>query len=332
MTLANTLTFPWDIAILIMLSGSLGVMIAARHELQRQRVRTLWMRIGVIATGTVSTFFFMLIAYGSFIEPQLITVTEVNLAFPLHESLKITVISDLHVGPYKGAGYIKRVVARINREMPDIVLIAGDLVLSDEVTPEAIVALEPLKNLRPALGTFVVMGNHDHGIYRLFSPEQRRPTDKSDLIVETLKSYGLIVLENAQSELRIGDELLRIAGIEDALSGQADIVTTLQNAGTGSPVILMSHNPDVILDPMSRLATLIIAGHTHGGQIRLPWHGPVSALPTRIGRKFDQGIFRLDGGAMLAITRGVGESGPRARLFAPPEIMIIQTIPINSSI
>jgi len=332
MPLANTLTFPWDIAILIMLSGSFGIMLAARHSLKRWRSQILWMRIVVMLIGAVSTLFFMLITYGSFIEPQLITVTNISLPFPLHESVKIAVISDLHVGPYKGAGFVKRIVARINRERPDVVLIAGDLVLSDEVTPEAIVALTPLKDLRPALGTYVVMGNHDHSIYRLFSPEQRRPPDRSDLITEALKGLGLIVLKNTQSELRIGDELLRIAGIEEALSGQADIVKTLQNAGTGSPVILMSHNPDIILDPMSRLATLIIAGHTHGGQIRLPWYGPVSALPTRIGRKFDQGIFRLDGGATLAITRGVGESGPRARLFAPPEIMIIQTIPLNSSI
>ncbi len=285
------------------------------------------MRLGVMLAGMLSFLFFLLIGYGSFIEPQLITTTRIDLPFPLHESVTIAIISDLHVGPYKGAGYIRRVVRRINRELPDIVIIAGDLVLSDEVTPDVLKALKPLKDLHPALGTFVIMGNHDHGIYRLFTPEQRRPPDRSDLITETLRNFGMIVLENAQSELRIGDETLRIAGIEDALSGEADIVQTLKDSQKDSPIILVSHNPDIILDSMSRLATLIVAGHTHGGQIRLPWYGPVSRLPTHIGRKYDQGMFRLESGTILAITRGIGESGPRARLFAPPEIMMITTTP-----
>lgn len=327
MTFANTLTFPWDLTILLMLSGSLCTTFVACYGLKQRWKNPLWMRLGVLCAGTVSFLFFVLIAYGSFIEPQLVTVTRVSLPFPMRQSVKIILISDLHVGPYKGAGYIRRVVRKINRELPDIVLIAGDLVLSDEITPEALIALAPLKDLHPSLGTYIVMGNHDHSIYRLFSPEQRRPPDRSELVSETLTSFGLIVLKNTQSELRIGDETLRIAGIEDAMSGRADIVQTLNDASKNTPVILMSHNPDIILDPLSRLATLIVAGHTHGGQIRLPWHGPVSALPTHIGRKYDQGIFTLDGGTILAITRGIGESGPRARLFAPPEIMLITTTP-----
>ncbi len=330
--LANTLTFPWDLAILLMLSGSFGITYASWCWLGRKPKKPLWMRTGVVTSGMVSALFFLIIMYGSFIEPQIITVTRITVPLQLATPVKIAIISDLHVGPYKGAGFIKRVVRRINEETPDIVLIVGDLVLSDDVTPEALTALEPLKNLHPQLGTYIVMGNHDHGIYRLFTPEQRRPPDRSDLVSDMLARSGLIVLKNTQSEIRIGGETLLITGIEDALSGQADIVKTLQGSGSGSaPVLLMSHNPDVILDPLSRLANLIVAGHTHGGQIRLPWYGPVSALPTHIGRKYDQGSFALGSGTTLLITRGVGESGPRARLFAPPEIMMIRTQPEATS-
>lgn len=278
-------------------------------------------------TGVVSAIFFGLIAYGSFVEPSLVTVTRVQIPFPLRSSVKIAVISDLHVGPYKGARYIERVVRRINAELPDAVIIAGDLILTEELGPQNLRDLEPLKNLRPALGTFAILGNHDHGVYRLFSPGQYRPPDRSDVLAERLRSFGLIVLENAQSEIRIGDEAFRIAGIEDALSGEADIVQTLQDVNENSPVILVSHNPDIILDPLSKLASIIVSGHTHGGQIRIPGYGPISALPTHIGRKYDQGIFTLDSDTTLAITRGVGESGPRARLFAPPEILLIHTVP-----
>lgn len=326
MTFANTLTFPWDMTIGLILSGSLCLSVAAGHWLRQRRRRTLLMRLGVIVTGICSTVFFLIVAYGSFIEPQLITVTRVSIPFPLHQTLKIAVISDLHTGPYKGAGYLKRVVRRINSEIPDIVIIAGDLVLSETVTSETLRALEPLKDLRSKLGVFAILGNHDHSIYRLLTPKQRRAPDNSDLVTDRLKSFGIHVLQNTQSDLQIGNETLRIAGIEDVFSGEADIIETLKDTKSEVPVILVSHNPDIIQDPLSHQAKLIVTGHTHGGQIRLPWYGPVARLPTHIGRTYDQGIFPLDSGAILAITRGIGESGPRARLFAPPEILMITTM------
>ncbi len=326
MPLVNSLTLPWDAAILVMMTGFLGSTIGSVVWLNREKRRSIIQKIGVAFVGIVFGFLFLLVAYGSIIEPRIISITRERIPFPIHQTLTIAVLSDFHVGPYKKASFLRRVVTKVNKLQPDIVLLVGDFVLTHEVTPEALVALGPLKKLQAPLGIFAVLGNHDHGIYRLFQ-NQSHGIDHSDLVRDELQGFGITVLSNASKTLDIGNARMAIAGMEDALSGSADIEQTFASIPSEIPVILLSHNPDIILDPLARTSDLIVSGHTHGGQIRLPRIGPVSALPTRIGRKYDQGIFQLENGGTLAITRGIGESGPRARLFAPPEILLLELSP-----
>lgn len=326
----NALTLPWDIGILTMLTVSGMIAWSAQTWLKKSKRKPLWMKAGVLSAGSVALAVMLVIGYGSFIEPQIITVTPFSIPLGTTEPLRIAIISDLHVGPYKGFNFIRRVTEHINALHPDVVLIVGDLVLTEEIRAESLAALEPLKNLHPVIGTYAIMGNHDHSIYRT-SVRDRIVPDRSDAVAERLMSFGIAALRNSSVTLRSGESVFAIAGIEDAFSGEADILETFANIPPNVPTILMSHNPDVILDPASLRARIIVTGHTHGGQIRLPWIGPVATLPTHLGKKFDQGIFSLGSGAILAITRGVGESGPRARLLAPPEIMLITTIPDETS-
>lgn len=319
---ANSLTLPWDIGIAALL-GATGSIAAAGVLWVRKRQRPLWMKCGVLALSTASLSAFLVVVYGSFIEPQIITVTRATVTLETPEPLRIAVISDLHVGPYKGARFIRRLVSRINQLQPDLVLMVGDLVLSEEVTAHDLSALEPLRNLHPVIGTYAIMGNHDHGIYRT---QGVRPPDHSDVVAERISSFGIRVLRNTSADIVSGENVFVIAGIEDALSGDADIVQTFSGIPRDRPTILLSHNPDVIMDPASLQADLIVSGHTHGGQIRLPWIGPLATLPTHIGQTFDQGLFQIGSNTTLAITRGVGESGPRARLFCPPEILLLETV------
>lgn len=322
----NILTLPWDVAILTILFSALAVVYAANTWLKRNRMKAFWQKGGVVVIQFFSLLVFAVVFYGSFIEPQIITVTKVSLPFGTIEPLKIAVISDLHVGPYKGAYFLRRVVTRINALRPDIVLIAGDLVLTEEITASSLDALAPLQNLHSLLGTYAILGNHDHSIYRMSMPISPVP-DHSDAVEARLTSLGINILRNSSTTIQSGENIFTLAGIDDALSGQANILDALGNIPKGMPTILLSHNPDVILDPASLFADIIITGHTHAGQIRLPWIGALATLPTHLGPKFDQGTFLLGSGTYLAITRGIGESGPRARLFAPPEIMLIETVP-----
>jgi predicted MPP superfamily phosphohydrolase len=242
------------------------------------------------------------------------------------QPLKIAIISDLHIGPYVQGSFVSKIVRTINDITPDIVLIAGDFVQLDEVDADTLTALQPLRDLHATLGTFAVFGNHDHGVYRSFFGLHHAKEDPSELIGDFIERLGITMLTNTSITIPLSDSgSLTIAGIDDAWSGNADLLAALKGKKTGTPVILLSHNPDVISDPLSEEANLIVSGHTHGGQIRLPWIGPVPPLPTRIGRSFDEGIFPLGFGRSLAITRGIGELGPRARLFAPPEVMVLRT-------
>lgn len=328
MQLANSLTLPWDIVILILLSSMLGIMLAARHWLRLKKQHSLVLRLFVRLIGVLAGVGLLTFLYGSLIEPQLITVTRASIPLDTVRPLRIAVISDLHLGPYKGARYLSRVVDRINALVPDLVLIAGDLVLTEEVTADILPALRPLRNLHPSLGTFAILGNHDHGVYRR-AQNQPKPPNHSDLIEHELITDNVTVLRNSSVILRLFDSQIAIAGVEDAMSGRADIFKALADIPDGMPVVLLSHNPDVILDDAALRAQIIIAGHTHAGQIRLPWYGPLATLPTQLGRTYDQGLFSLTNDSTLAITRGIGESGPRIRLFAPPEILLLETVPIS---
>jgi predicted MPP superfamily phosphohydrolase len=114
-----------------------------------------------------------------------------------------------------------------------------------------------------------------------------------------------------------------LACADHRLMKEYDIDGVMKNIPSNLPTILLTHIPDVILDEPSTKADLIICGHTHGGQIRLPFIGPLHPIPDELGKAYDQGIFTLKNGSLLAITHGIGETMARARLFCPPEIMVL---------
>ncbi len=318
--------YPWDIAIAMILAGSFSLAIAASAALRPGQKGTL-RRFAVSLALLLSCCVFFLTAYGTFVEPKLLTVTQASVPLRTDRPLRIVLLADLHVGAYVQASDTERVVRRVNGLFPDLILIAGDFVASDNLDARTFSSLSPLKDLRSSYGTFAVLGNHDHGVYRTFFGVYRAPEDRSETIAEFLRSLNMTVLVNASENVTVGTDTVTIAGVDDAWSGKADLLRTLQERPAGVPTILLSHNPDVILDPLSREADLIVSGHTHGGQIRLPWIGSLATLPTRLGPAFDQGIFALGRERTLVITRGIGELGPRARLFAPPQIMLLTTEP-----
>ena len=300
----------------------------------RKKHRSQWVRIPLIVFGFIFT---ITIIYGSFIEPRMITITEAQITLPTVSDFTIVTISDLHVGPYKGKKYLGKVVEKINALEPDIVLLAGDYVYSGG---DPVDDLTPLRNLRARYGVFGVLGNHEYGcmsggggkshVYGTF--------DASRKVLRALERSGVKMLNNESVEIdleegglppeaprsRAQGGPLFVAGIDDQCSGQSDLLAALPEITQKSSIILLAHDPSLILDTQTTYAHLIVAGHTHGGQIRLPFIGPVPSLPTQLPRSYDQGLFQIDQNTVLAITRGVGESGPRARLFAPPEILVLR--------
>jgi predicted MPP superfamily phosphohydrolase len=246
------------------------------------------------------------IFYGSFIEPRLLIVkqTSVELVDSPTQTIRAVVFSDIHVGPFKKADWVSHVVKRVQELQPDIVFILGDFVVKSAADVQY---LSPLSKLKAPYGVYAVTGNHEYH------------ANASDEVVTALESYGIEVIENETLNLEIGDKTLRFAGVSD-IWFEGDIGKTMQSVVDEDTTIMLAHNPDVVLYDATRLADLVLAAHTHGGQIRLPWIGPVPSLPTKLGRAFDKGWFEYND-KPLFITSGVGETGTRARLFNLPEIV-----------
>jgi len=173
----------------------------------------------------------------------------------------------------------------------------------DEFPPHA----ASFSMLRAPLGTFAVLGNHDH-----YSGEPRR-------LRELVEGCGIEVLHNRSVILERNGGRMVLAGIDDLLCGTPDLDAALAGAPPGLPVLLLSHNPDVLFDASRRGVALVLSGHTHGGQIRLPGL-PVLVRMSRY--RLDEGRYAVDG-AQLVVSRGLGATGVPLRLFCPPEAVLV---------
>lgn len=225
------------------------------------------------------------------------------------EELKVVLISDIHVaGPDMPPPRLAAIVARINELRPDIILIAGDFVSDKGVatrTYSLAEAMAPLKRLRSRLGTYAVLGNHDHW--------RNAQVARSELM-----NAGIRLLDNDAA--RAGP--LVIGGLDDAFTDHHDVVamTRAMKANGGVPVVL-SHSPD----PFPNLPPdvgLMVAGHTHCGQIRLPLVGALSYMSEH-GDKYACGVIQ-ERGQTLVVSAGLGTSLLPLRLGAVPDIWVIR--------
>lgn len=226
--------------------------------------------------------------------------------------LRLALISDIHVaGPDMPPERLAEIVKQINALEPDIVLIAGDFT-SDKRTATHIYsvadAIAPLGKLTPTIGTVAVPGNHDH--WRDLPATNR-----------ALAEAGITVLAN--EAIQLGP--LAIGGLDDDYTGRADIAKTAAALGKLiGPQIMLSHSPDPFPDLPGSVA-LMLAGHTHCGQLRYPWGGSPATL-SKYGERYACG--RVDEGGQTIITgAGLGTSLLPFRFFSKPEIWLIEIRP-----
>lgn len=304
----------WDTLIALLCIALILLMIVSAMSLSSQPVSVLGIMAGY--AGLV------IILYGSFLEPKRIKLNTKSIHIDAPH-LRIAVIADLHVGPYKRSSYLERVVKDANALEPDLIFLVGDF-LFDHTSD--IAHLDPLRDLQAAHGIFAVLGNHDSG-HHLLHGKHYQTLDRSDEVASFLEERGITMLRNSSKRLMIDDIAFRVAGIDDIWMPSFDLDAAFDGADEHEPVILLAHNPDVISDTRSHKASLIVSGHTHGGQIRLPFIGSIYPIPTLLGRAYDQGIFSINDRTMLAITHGIGETQTRARLFCPPEILLLSLFP-----
>jgi predicted MPP superfamily phosphohydrolase len=269
----------------------------------------------VVALGLCALLFLALGLWAFWLEPASLSVRRVSLQVPRwhaeHASLRVAVLTDLHVGaPHMKLDKLREVVELTNREQPDLVLVLGDLVIDGVaggtfIAPEAI-AVE-LGKLRPPLGTFAVLGNHDWW-------------NDGERITRALGAAGLAVLENESRRIEHGGKTFWIAGVADKWTRRPDIARSLAGVDGDDPVILFTHNPDIFPEVPPRVS-LTLAGHTHGGQVNLPFIGrPV--VPSNFGQRYASGHV-VEDGRHLFVGDGIGTSIIPVRFRVPPAVVIL---------
>jgi predicted MPP superfamily phosphohydrolase len=226
--------------------------------------------------------------------------------------LRLLLLSDLHVGgPDMPPARVHRIVEQINRLAPDIVFIAGDLVTDKRLATRYYShdeAVAPLVGLRPKLATVAVLGNHDH--WRDAGAARR-----------ALARAGIRLLEN--QAVQIGP--LAVGGLDDDFTHRADLPATLAALRRlKGPRLILSHSPDPFADPAPDVF-LMLAGHTHCGQIAPPLIGPLSTM-SDYGRRYACGLVR-EGGRTLVVSAGLGTSGIPLRLGAVPDMWLVEVGP-----
>lgn len=153
------------------------------------------------------------------------------------------------------------------------------------------------------------------------------PTGSNDVprLRYELENRGIQVLHNISVRLRADDTDLILAGVDDLQEGHPDLAAAFAGVDDGAPLLLLSHNPDILQAPAAHRADLVLAGHTHGGQIVLPFLGPAHTQTDILSRSEASGYVRL-GDTQIYISRGLGEGIP-LRFGAPPHLTLITLLP-----
>jgi len=256
-----------------------------------------------------------LVVWGFWWEPGRLVLNEVALElpnWPEGEETRVTLIADLHVGsPRNGKENLRRVVRRVNETFPDVVLIAGDLTIDNVVggrfvSPEEIAT--ELAAINATNGVFAALGNHD----RWLSAER---------VTAALTSVGVTVLENQNAAIEVRGNRMWIAGVADYWTGHPSIKDALDGVGEDEPVLLFTHNPDLFPEVPAEVS-LTLAGHTHGGQVLVPFVGAINT-PSRFGDRYAEGHV-VEDGRHLFVTSGVGTSRIGVRFRVPPEVVALR--------
>lgn len=224
--------------------------------------------------------------------------------------VKIAQFSDTHLGFQFQLEDLLKTVQIINRLQPDLIIFTGDLMdrpneykLQNQIPPI-------LKSLKAPLGKFCIYGNHDHGGYG------------SQIYRDIMYASGFQVLLNSSFEVKlINGDSIYIAGIDDAMLGKPDVGKALADVPKGAFTILLSHAPDYADQTKLFNVPLQLSGHSHGGQVQIPFYGALVKPP--FAEKYYEGFYQLEK-TQLYVNRGLGTTRMPYRFLSRPEITIFE--------
>ena len=219
----------------------------------------------------------------------------------------IAFLTDIHHGPFVPLSYVRHAVSVANSLHADIIALGGDFPhrTRERIAP----CIAEMSKLRARLGTFSVLGNHDHYFHGC------------GLAKAALREARIPELTNRGVWMERGGARLRLCGVGDFWEDAQDLSAALGDATERDAVILLSHNPDYVECIHDPRVGLVLSGHTHGGQVDLPFIG-APLVPSLYGQKYLHGLVQGPA-APVFVSRGVGTITPPVRLGCAPEIVFI---------
>jgi predicted MPP superfamily phosphohydrolase len=218
---------------------------------------------------------------------------------PSFDGYRIAFLTDTHVASFVRPAFYREIAARVQHFDPDLLLFGGDFVTWRRHIP--LLRERLLDGLAARDGMFAVLGNHDYWA-------------GAELVQKALPDVRF--LTNERVFLRRGNDVLPLAGIDEVYRGKPDVARAFAGIDDGTPCLAISHHPDVV-DLVRRRIDLLLCGHTHGGQIRLPFFGAV-VVPSRHEAEYADGFHRV-GPVLMYVSRGIGAIPP-LRILCRPEV------------
>jgi predicted MPP superfamily phosphohydrolase len=259
-------------------------------------------------------------------EPGRLIVHHESLAIRGLPAMKIALIADLHIGgPHVKLDAVRRVVDRVNEENPDLVVLLGDYISESLGGHRHIIGVLGGHYIDPKLFAPILGGMHSaHGIYGVLGNHDWK--FQPDILIGDMEQSGIHLLTNDAVKLTVYGQSFWLVCAGDAHSNRADLKRAFRDVPDGEPALVITHSPDIFPD-LPDNARLLLAGHTHGGQVSFPFIGPITA-DSIYGMKYVRGHVH-EFGRDIWVTSGVGTTGLPVRFRVPPEVLILTVNPVK---
>lgn len=224
--------------------------------------------------------------------------------------LRVVQLTDIHHGLYLPLHAVMDAVELANRLQPDIAVLTGDFITYSQAYIQPVA--ETLAGLRTRLGSYAVLGNHDFRV-------------GADAVTRALRREGIHVLRNQHSVVRVRGQSLHLAGVDDLHYG-ADLARAMRGIRADAATVLLSHQPGILRQAARARVGLVLSGHTHGGQVRLPAVSGVREESAARRRRFQSGLDAM-GSTQIYVSRGIGTVVVPLRYRCPAEIPVFHLEP-----
>jgi uncharacterized protein len=263
--------------------------------------RRLFLKAGM---GGLAAAPFLLSGYGAAYAGRNHLVEELTLPFGCR--LRVVQLTDVHAGIFMTRDRMRRYVEQAIALKPELFVLTGDYISNSTVFFPGFV--EEMARVRSPYGTFATMGNHEHwygeiGYYR-----------------ELFEQAGIHLLHNEHRVVQAQAGHFAVAGIDDLRWGRPDLEAALQGLDPALPTLLLSHRPEIFPEAAGHRIPLTLAGHYHGGQVKLSLPGGDFSL-AHLRTPYPEGLYRI-GASQLYVSRGIGTTFTPVRLNAPPEVTL----------